>query len=102
MNYLSSLLPSAVLGPAAVIQVKFNDSKTLSLPSASGAKPLMLKKIILYEGGGREELFIFDGTDDIEGEVTVTPQVDKLEHFGVKIELIGQIGKISFVSLLKS
>ena len=40
---------------------------------------------------GPEDVLIFTGQEDIRGEVYVTPSGRKLEHQGVKIELVGQI-----------
>ena len=40
---------------------------------------------------GSEEVLIFTGQEDIRGSVYVTPSGRKLEHMGVKIELVGQI-----------
>lgn len=49
------------------------------------------KKTIRHQTGGVEELVIFQGDESIKGEVTVIPKGKKLEHIGIKMELIGQI-----------
>jgi hypothetical protein len=114
---ITSSGPSSFIGGlVAVIQVKFSssalviqpfssDSSSVSLSSmaasASGVdqereqqsvERKRLTKMVFFEGGGKEELSVFDGLEDIEGEVVITPQGSKLDHFGIKIELIGQIG----------
>ena len=49
------------------------------------------RKKVTLEGGSTEELCIFQGHDTIAGEVVISPTSKKLEHIGVKIELIGHI-----------
>lgn len=62
------------------------------------------KKIVMKGNGGgsssgssssramaKAEYYIFEGKDDVGGVVTVTPKGRKVEHVGIKIELIGQI-----------
>ena len=41
-----------------------------------------------------EKLFVYSGNDPIKGSVIISPQNSKkIDHKGIKIELIGQIGK---------
>ena len=47
-------------------------------------------KNFLNEKGAKEELVIYQGADDVVGEVDVTPS-KKLDHYGIKIELLGKI-----------
>jgi len=55
----------------------------------SAVKGRPLKKIAYHDGV--EELVIFQGTEPIRGEVTLIPKGKKVEHLGIKVELIGQI-----------
>jgi hypothetical protein len=43
------------------------------------------------EDGGVEELFVFSGEDPVAGEVVVELKGKKMDHVGIKIELIGHI-----------
>jgi hypothetical protein len=44
------------------------------------------------ENGDMEELYLFTGNDDISGTVSCDiPKAKKIEHIGIKIELIGMI-----------
>mmetsp|Transcript_12966 Transcript_12966/g.33085 ORF Transcript_12966/g.33085 Transcript_12966/m.33085 type:complete len:297 (-) Transcript_12966:1204-2094(-) len=65
-------------------------------------------KTVKHEGGSIEELVIFQGDEPIRGEVTVVPKGKKVEHIGIKIELVGQIeflydrgNPIEFTSLVR-
>lgn len=57
--------------------------------SFKGADSRPLKKVTL-DGGVSEELPVFQGDETISGEVVITPS-KRIEHVGIKIELIGQI-----------
>eukprot|EP00516_Mucochytrium_quahogii_P013249 CAMPEP_0203792278 /NCGR_PEP_ID=MMETSP0100_2-20121128/5154_1 /ASSEMBLY_ACC=CAM_ASM_000210 /TAXON_ID=96639 /ORGANISM=" , Strain NY0313808BC1" /LENGTH=297 /DNA_ID=CAMNT_0050695795 /DNA_START=21 /DNA_END=914 /DNA_ORIENTATION=+ len=48
-------------------------------------------KSIKQDAGNVQELLIFQGSEPIRGEVQVIPKGKKLEHVGIKIELIGEI-----------
>jgi len=52
-----------------------------------------LKKVtVKNENGDMEDLFLFTGHDTLEGTVFVdVPKQKKVEHIGIKIELIGMI-----------
>lgn len=41
----------------------------------------------------REQMYLFTGSDTVAGTVSVKTKGKKIEHIGMKIELIGQIGK---------
>lgn len=73
MDFFNSLI-----GPAAVIQINLKKNE-------------LVKHRIRYAGGGKEELYVFKGSEAIEGEVTISPRRSNIDHIGVKIELIGQI-----------
>ena len=71
MNFLG-------LGASAKVAIRFTDI---------GDAPT---KNFLNEKGAKEELVIYQGADDVVGEVDVTPS-KKLDHYGIKIELLGKI-----------
>lgn len=52
------------------------------------------KRVPVTVGGKASELYLFMAQDDVRGTVTVEPPKGKsrLEHMGIKIELIGRIG----------
>lgn len=52
------------------------------------------KRVPVTVGGKTNELFLFMAQDDVRGTVTIEPPKGKsrLEHMGIKIELIGRIG----------
>jgi len=67
-------------GASADIKVEFKNQDKLQ------------KVSIKNETGDLEDLFLFTGTDDIAGTVSVDiPKGKKIEHIGTKIELIGLI-----------
>ncbi|GBG24222.1 Vacuolar protein sorting-associated protein 26 [Hondaea fermentalgiana] len=68
----------------------FGNSASFVLKFTSAIRGRPTKKI-KHEDGGVEELVIFQGHEPIQGEVTVIPKGKKLEHVGIKVELIGQI-----------
>ena len=63
-------------------------SFVFKLTSSVKGRPL---KSVTREGGVVEELVIFAGDEPIRGEVTVIPKSKKVEHIGIKVELVGQI-----------
>jgi vacuolar protein sorting-associated protein 26 len=71
---------SALVGPACVIQIRLDGT----LGRAT--------KRIVYEGGGFEDLLIYNGADGVSGDVTISPRRGgAMDHAGIKIELLGQI-----------
>lgn len=48
-----------------------------------------------------QKLYVFVGDEPIKGKITVTPtnKGKKVEHKGMKIELIGQIGTVHFLGV---
>jgi vacuolar protein sorting-associated protein 26 len=68
-------------GPPAKVEIELDNS--------DGAQ-----KIIEVESDdAKEELIIYSGSDNIKGTVKVIiPSGKKLEHVGIKVELIGTIG----------
>jgi hypothetical protein len=72
---------SSLLGSAATVEIKLHDQ--------ADRKSVELT----HEKGRVEKLFLFHGNEDVRGQVTVAPAGGKrIEHQGMKIELIGQIG----------
>lgn len=61
------------------VKIKLKDEETL--PTA----------IYRTEEGEDEKLFLFTGADTIAGEVSIELKGKKLDHIGIKIELIGHI-----------
>ncbi|GAB5354663.1 hypothetical protein AAMO2058_000138200 [Amorphochlora amoebiformis] len=75
---------SFLWGEAAHISIEFKDQKNL--------------KTVSYENeqGKIEHLYLFPGDVPIAGKVHVNlKKKKKLEHLGVKIELLGHIGELS-------
>jgi vacuolar protein sorting-associated protein 26 len=70
----------AFLGPQATVEFRLKNCegrKTVDLPQ---------------EKGKVEKLFLFVGSEDVGGTVTITPASGKkIEHQGIKVEFIGQI-----------
>jgi vacuolar protein sorting-associated protein 26 len=55
---------------------------------------------IRRENGSVEKLFLFVGDEPVKGKVLVTVHPGKkIEHNGIKIELLGQIGNISYSAI---
>ena len=76
---MASML-SSVLGSAARLVVKFSDADTRQTVS------------VRQPDGRDEEQYLFSSTDNITGMVELELQGSrKLEHTGVKVELIGMI-----------
>lgn len=50
------------------------------------------KKQTVMKEGVQETYYVFTGNDTVAGEVAIKMEGKKIEHFGIKIELIGQIG----------
>ena len=69
-------------GPSATIDVQFDGSDS------------RLKKQLKREGGEVDSFEIYQGHEAVSGvcKVIVAPG-KKVEHIGIKIEMIGQIGK---------
>ena len=80
--YLKSMFG---FGPSATIDVQFDGSDK------------RLKKQLKREGGEVDSFEIYQGHEAVSGvcRVIVAPG-KKVEHIGIKIEMIGQIGKIHF------
>jgi vacuolar protein sorting-associated protein 26 len=55
------------------------------------------KRLPLTIGGKTSEVFLFMAHDDVRGTVSIEPPKGKsrLEHMGIKVELIGRIGALS-------
>jgi len=49
------------------------------------------RKSVRRSGGETEDLVIFLGDEPVRGEVTVVPKRGKVDHIGIKIELVGEI-----------
>ncbi|KAJ0046065.1 hypothetical protein Pint_05140 [Pistacia integerrima] len=80
MNYLIGAFK-----PACNISITFTDGKT--------RKQVPLKK----ENGQTVMVPLFQSQENISGKVSIEPvQGKKVEHNGVKIELLGQIGELLF------
>ena len=68
-------------GPSAKIEIELDNAEGLQ------------KTIEVESDETKEELVIYSGADTIKGTVKVIlPSGKKLEHVGIKIELIGTIG----------
>jgi len=67
----------------------FGNSASFVFKFTSSIKGRPLKTL-KHRDGGVSELVIFQGDEPIRGEVTVIPKSKKLEHIGIKIELVGQ------------
>ena len=68
-------------GPSAKIEIELDNTEGLQ------------KTIEVESDETKEELVIYSGADTIKGTVKVIlPSGKKLEHVGIKIELIGTIG----------
>mmetsp|Transcript_8107 Transcript_8107/g.9293 ORF Transcript_8107/g.9293 Transcript_8107/m.9293 type:complete len:301 (-) Transcript_8107:1903-2805(-) len=77
MNFLG-------LGNNAVVQFKLRTKK---------GRPT--KQVVLNSSKGLvKDLCIFQGNEPIAGVIDITPKKRKLEHIGIKIELIGQIEQL--------
>lgn len=50
-----------------------------------------VSKKVTLEGGVTEDVPIYQGDETVAGEVVITPGGKKVDHIGIKIELIGQI-----------
>lgn len=70
--------------------LNIGNSANFMFKFTSSIKGRPMKKI-KHDNGRDEDLLIFQGNEPIRGEVTVFPRGKKLEHIGIKIELIGQI-----------
>mmetsp|Transcript_39276 Transcript_39276/g.54566 ORF Transcript_39276/g.54566 Transcript_39276/m.54566 type:complete len:299 (-) Transcript_39276:142-1038(-) len=73
MNFLG-------FGPQPVIEVDFGGTDRAQVSSKGDS------------GNATENLYLFSGTETVSGQVRVTPPPGKkMEHQGIKIELLGQI-----------
>lgn len=80
-------LLGGIFGAPVDIQIEFRDQENL--------KQVVMKD----ENGNRQLVYLFTGLDSIAGTVHVNlKNKKKVEHIGLKIELVGQIG--SFFSFL--
>jgi hypothetical protein len=83
-SFLSSISQNYLLGafkPACNISITFSDGKN--------RKQVPMKK----ENGQTALVPLFHSQDTISGKVCIEPyQGKKVEHNGVKVELLGQIG----------
>jgi len=68
----------SLFGSAAKVAVRFNDEESR-------------KKVPVKVGDAEVEQFLFGQTDSVIGSVTVDVGGRKLEHQGIKLEIIGQI-----------
>lgn len=69
--------------PPCSIELTFADAETRSI--------IELQR----ENGTNEKLFLFIGNEPVKGNIQIiVPDGKQLEHKGVKVELIGQIGKL--------
>ena len=73
---------AALFGAACEIDITFTDEENLT------------RVEVAKEGGkGTEELCLFTNNEDVSGVIELVPAGGKtLDHLGVKVELIGQIG----------
>lgn len=57
---------------------------------------------VAQDKGKVEKLYLFLGNEGVSGKVTVTmkEKTKKIEHQGIKVEFIGQIGMMFFFILL--
>ena len=71
-------------GPSAKVEVELDNTEGLQ------------KTIEVESEDTKEELFIYSGTDTVKGTVKVIiPSGKKLEHVGIKVELVGTIGTVT-------
>ena len=66
---------------------------SIELTGADKRKQVEVKN----EDGKREKLFLYFDGETVSGKVHVVPKVPgkKLDHNGIKIEFLGQIGNLS-------
>mmetsp|Transcript_75145 Transcript_75145/g.125282 ORF Transcript_75145/g.125282 Transcript_75145/m.125282 type:complete len:305 (+) Transcript_75145:103-1017(+) len=75
----SARLSDALFGTSAKVHIKFDNAESC-------------KKVTVKQDKGDVEYFLFGPDDNISGEATVDVSGGrKLEHTGIKIEMIGQI-----------
>jgi len=71
-------------GPSAKVEVELDNTEGLQ------------KTIEVESEDTKEELFIYSGSDTVKGTVKVIiPSGKKLEHVGIKVELVGTIGTVT-------
>jgi hypothetical protein len=70
----------------------FSQNPTVEIHLADANKRATVE--IQRENGKKDSLFLFVGNETVKGSVDIEPpSMKKIEHKGVKIELIGQIGR---------
>jgi vacuolar protein sorting-associated protein 26 len=74
---MASFLGS-VFGGSCDVNIKFNGQENR-------------KRVLAKTEEGQEEQVLFTGREDVAGEVSISLKGKKVEHMGVKIELIGQV-----------
>ena len=65
-------------GGSCDVAIKFKDEEDM-------------KRVMVKQEVESKELVLFTGKDTVAGEVEITLQGKKLEHIGIKIELVGQV-----------
>lgn len=74
------------LSSPTTIYIKFNESDKR-----------IEKSFIAHGQNKNEDLLLYKGKENVSGEVEIVVCPGKvLDHLGIKIELIGQIGKLEF------
>ena len=87
-------------GPAATVEVKFNAPKGLTPTDVKDDTKVEedlverpTRRVETMDGTSTEDLVIFAGSERVTGFVdVVVPAGKKLEHIGIKLELLGNIG----------
>ena len=52
------------------------------------------KKLVKIQGSQKEELPVYSGNENINGKIDiVVPAGKKIDHLGIKVEMIGHIGE---------
>jgi vacuolar protein sorting-associated protein 26 len=55
------------------------------------------KRLVKVPGAAAQELPIYTGNENIQGKIDVIcPAGKKIDHMGIKVEMIGHIGEIVF------
>lgn len=86
-------------GPSATVEIKFKapvDEHKTEESAAVAKKPTArpTRRVETMDGSSTEELVIFSGKEHVRGVVNViVPAGKKLEHTGIKLELMGSIGE---------
>lgn len=80
-------MQSFLFGSPASIAIKLDDIENR-------------RTISTVVGKQQEELYVYEGTDAVKGTIAITLKKNekKLEHLGIKVELIGQVGMSIFAT----